>query len=631
MNQSRKKNATVAVQMVTTPPGASIRINGETKCNADCSVDLAPGTYQILAVLEGYEPAASNLTVTAGRPASVNLALEPQAQVVRILTDLDQGKVTIDDQPAADLQDGQFILDKVGAGTHTVKVVSRTGEATFTIAINDAKRPEIAGPVTARNLLAVLVASMGNTARVVTNSGPLKLAMNGQPQIDVSPAGVDLANYQPGVLELSLGEGKDQKSVKESFSPAPTLTAFLKSDLNIGTLIVSTGEDDVRVFLNNREYPRKTQRGQIRIPTIGSVNVRVEKSGYEPVATQTAEIRKGFETRVEFKLQALPQMAALQIRGATPGAEVMLDQRQLGAVGDDGSFTNAAIPPGDHTVEIRKEQYLPRRFQRPFRAGQAVALSGSDVVLSAAIGSVRLTKSPAEATVFYRRAEDQQNQEAHANQLELPPGNYIFTARANGYTEKTERMQVTAGETHNVELALARVVQAAAPPAPKIGGMMDFDDPNLWKQDNGMFTHRGAGFLSYKPQTRGTFSFTVQLLRGGNIFRGGRIRWAMQYQDARNYDLFELDQRYLWSKVIIAGKTYERGKYDHNLTDKDKSYSIQIDVTADKLVHRVKNGNEWIVVDSWSEPGRNFTEGKFGFLIQGNDEIGVSDFKFTPR
>ena len=34
---------------------------------------------------------------------------------------------------------------------------------------------------------------------------------------------------------------------------------------------------------------------------------------------------------------------------------------------------------------------------------------------------------------------------------------------------------------------------------------------------------------------------------------------------------------------------------------------------------------------TWAEPGRNFSEGKFGFLIRGNDEIGISDFKFQPK
>jgi hypothetical protein len=156
VNQARQKNAAVEIQVASTPPGASIRINGETKCSANCTLNLAPGDYQLIAVLDGYEPATNNVTVVAGKPASVSFALEPQSQVVRVLTDLDQGKVAFDDQPPMDLQDGQFIFDKVPAGTHTIKVTSRTGEASFTVGVADAKRPEVAGPVTARNLLAVV-------------------------------------------------------------------------------------------------------------------------------------------------------------------------------------------------------------------------------------------------------------------------------------------------------------------------------------------------------------------------------------------------------------------------------------------------------------------------------------------
>jgi hypothetical protein len=42
-------------------------------------------------------------------------------------------------------------------------------------------------------------------------------------------------------------------------------------------------------------------------------------------------------------------------------------------------------------------------------------------------------------------------------------------------------------------------------------------------------------------------------------------------------------------------------------------------------------GDEWKVLDTFAEPGRDFTQGKFGFLIQGNDEIAISDFKFLPK
>ncbi len=635
VNQARKHNSSagVAVQVATTPPGAAIRVNGEQKCTSTCDISLVPGDYQLMAFLDGYDPAVSLLTVTPGKPAAVNLPLQPQAQSIRILTDLPQGQVTLDDQPPADLQDGQYVFTKVVSGAHSIKVTSRTGEASFPIETADAKAPVVTGPVTARNLIAVLVSSIGEKARVATNS-PAKLALNGQPQGDASPAGVDLAGFKPGVNELVVGEGKDQRTLSESFGPAPALTVFLKSDLNIGTLIVSTAEDEARVFLNGKEYSRKTQRGQVRIPTIGNITVRVAKDGFELAPPQVADVKKGSEIRLEFKMQPLPRVAGLEIKNATPGAEVLLDQKPAGTVGSDGSFTGNGIAPGDHAIELRRENYIPKRLQRQFVAGKTVELAGTDAVLAAASGSVRVARTPAETAVAYRRADETQTHELRGNQAELLPGNYVFTGRAAGYTEKTERVAVTAGGAHTIELALARVVAAAPSPppaAPKIAGVSDFEDANAWNKQGDLWTHKGGGFIPFKPAANGTFTFTVRLLRGGSLFRGGRIRWVAQYADAKNYDLFEMDRRYLYSKVVINGKVFDRGKYEHGLSDREMSYTLQVESSPEKLVHSIKTGDQWLVLDTWQEPGRNFTEGKFAFLVQGNDEIGLADFKFTPR
>ncbi len=621
--------AAVAVRVTTTPPGAAIRVNGEAKCKSDCSVPLHPGEYQVTAFLDGYQPSASNIKVTAAQAASVDIKLEPEPQLLRILTDLPQGQVVFDDQPPAELQDGQFVINNVPLGKHTVRVSSKVAEASFPVEIAAAQQPAVGGPVTAKNLIAVLVSSMGNNARVVTNS-PAKLALNGQPQTDANPAGVDLSGYRPGVNQIAVGEGKDQHVLAESFGPAPMLTAFLKSDLNIGTLIVSTAEDNVRVFLNGKEYPRKTAQGQLRIPTLGSVNVRVTKEGYEVTAPQTADVKKGSEVRLEFKMQPMPQVAILQIREATPGAEVLLDQKPLGVVGDDGSFAANSVPPGEHTIELRKDQFLPKRLQRQFAAGRTVAVLGGDATLAAAVGTVKLSRTPADAQVVYRRADETQNHELRGNQVDLPTGSYVFIARAPGYTDKTERLQVAAGESASLQLALAKVV-AAAPPPPKTFGMADFEDANAWSKQGDLWVHKGEGAIPFKLPTNGTFTFTVRLLRGGSLFRGGRIRWAVQYVDAKNYDLFELDRKVLSSKVIEGGKLYDRGKFEHGLNDKEMSYTVQMDVSPGQLVHRVRQGDNWLVLDTWKEPGRKFNEGKFAFLTQGSDQIGLSDFEFVPR
>ncbi|MDP9113190.1 MAG: PEGA domain-containing protein [Acidobacteriota bacterium] len=631
VNQARKRNliANVPVQVTTTPAGAAIQVNGETKCNSNCSLSLPPGDYRVTAVLDGYQPAASALKVEARQSGLLNLTLQPQPQMVRILTDLQQGQVSVDGQPPADLQDGQFVINNIQPGQHLIKLTSKTGEASFTIDVAEAKMPAITGPVAVRDLIAVLVSSMGDKARVVTNS-PAKLVLNGQAQGDASPAGVDVSGFRPGVNEIAVGEGKDLRTLAESFGPAPAVTAFLKSDVNSGTLIISTAEDNVRVFLNGKEYPRKTQKGQLRIPALGSVNVRVAKDGFEITGTQTAEVKKGSETRLEFKMQPLPQVAILQLREATPGAEVLLDQKPLGAVGDDGSFTANSVPPGEHTIELRKDQFLPKRMQRMFVAGKTVTLLGGDAALAAATGTVRVARTPADAAVVYRRADETQGHEWKGNQMDLPAGSYIFTARAAGYVDRTERVQLGAGETHPLELALAKV-PAAPPPAPKNFGMADFEDPAAWSKQGDVWSHKGGGVIPYKLPANGTFTFTVRLLRGGSLFRGGRIRWAVQYLDAKNYDLFELDRKALASKVIEGGKTYDRGKFEHGLNDKEMSYTVQVDVSPGLLVHRIQSGENWLVLDTWKEPGRKFTEGKFAFLVQGGDEIGLSDFKFVPR
>jgi len=138
-DQEKMAGEAVQVQIASTPANASIRVNGETKCNAPCTIALTPGSYQVMAFLDGYDPATTEVKVAAGQPApAVTLTLGVQPQTVRILTDLDQGKIVFDDQPPADLQEGQFILEKVAPGSHTVKVSGKAGEATFTFDIAEA-------------------------------------------------------------------------------------------------------------------------------------------------------------------------------------------------------------------------------------------------------------------------------------------------------------------------------------------------------------------------------------------------------------------------------------------------------------------------------------------------------------
>jgi PEGA domain len=585
VNMARKRNkaaelaktpAGIEVQVATTPPGAAIKVNQEDKCTSPCAVTLVPGDYQITAFLPGYEPGANGVTVAAtGAPPQVNLTLEPSPQPMRILAEgVDGGQVTVDDQPAGEVQDGQFVIDNVKPGPHTVKIVAKGGEASFSFETAEAKAPAITG-ATAKNLLAVVVASFGNNARLATSAGPLKLTLNGQPQGDASPGGVDLQGFQAGSAEIAVGEGPAQKTMQETFGPAPALTVFLRPERagpalgDLGTLIVVTGEDDVRVFVNNKEQKKHTARGQLRVPTLpGKVSVRVYKDGFMTPATQSVDVVKGSDARVEFQLQKMDMGTPKPTPAPTP------------------------VPVGSTT------------------------------------GTVHVTRSPGAATITYKRDNEAQPHQLNGAQVDLAPGNYTFSARAPGFTDRAERIQVSAGGQFNVDLTLAAI--RVAPPPPKVGGMADFEDPSGWTRDGEAWLHKGGNFLPYKLPSKGTFMFTVQLLKGGNIFKGGHIRWYVDYVDPKNYGLFEIDKKTFWAKEVTNGKSKDRDKTQHGV-DNEKAFTIQIDITPDHVVHRIKNGDNWLTLDSWTEPGRIFSDGKFGFYIPGSDEISISDFTFRPK
>lgn len=571
--------ATFQAQITTIPAGAAITINGtpETEpleCVADCAVDLPAGQYQVSATLAGYEPTASLLTVADGQPPRLDLTLTPQPQVLRVLADLDQGQVFLDDQQVGELEGGSFYLEDLEPGPHTVRVTSGNFRASFGFDAAEASMPVIREDIETRDLLAVVVASFNARARVATSSGPLKLRVNDLDEDDAIPEGVNMASFLPGLNTFVVGEGREERTIRESFDARPTLTAFLESDRNIGTLIVATGVDDAQVFLNGREYPARTRRGQLRIQTIGPVTVRVAKDGFRPVEEKSTTITKGSATRLEFAMEPLPEFSSLVIQGGSPRAGVWIDSRSVGAVGPDGIFRNSSVQPGMRLVELRMDGFTDKRFELEFPAGETVTISGQDALLA------RIPPPPAPPKPV------------------VPP--------------------------------------PAPPPKPVIeeipqvvmGGMQDFEQPQAWRIEGGIARHRGEAFLLYGLRPDGTFTFTIHLLRGGSIFRAGRVRWFARYVDANNYLMFELDHNKLWSKPVINGQTQDRREIEHGLDGDLKQWTMQVDISPGALVTRIRRNGAWVTLDNWSEPGVDFTAGKFGILIRGGDETGLSDFQF---
>jgi hypothetical protein len=207
----------------------------------------------------------------------------------------------------------------------------------------------------------------------------------------------------------------------------------------------------------------------------------------------------------------------------------------------------------------------------------------------------------------------------------------MFSARAPGYVERSDRVVVAAGETKNVELQLQReqVAQKQAPPAARSFGMADWDQP--WSEQGDVWVRRGGGFVSFKPSPiRGIVTMTVHAQRGWGALGRRRIRWAANYVDDKNLLRFELSNKEFFAYEVVNGKQTETGKTAHEIRD-PKSFTMQVEIGPSHVIHRLFRNGQWVVMDNFTAANRNLTEGKFGFIIPGNEEVGLSDFKFTAR
>jgi hypothetical protein len=536
---------------------------------------------------------------------------------IRVLADVEGGKVTLDDNPAADLQDGQFSLENLAPGKHSLKIAGAHEQAAIALDAQSGAAPNVES-VAAKEVIAVTVAAMGNHAKVQSSAGSARVAVDGKAAGQTGATGLELSDLSAGNHELTVGEGKDLRSMVLGIGPAPMLTVFLKSDRNAGTLVLVTGEDGVHVFIDGKEYRRRTERGQLRIGNlpVKDYAIRVFKDGFLQEAEQHASIRKGEELKVEFKLKPVPHLASLAISGAMAGAQVLLDGNAVGTVQDDGTFRDGSVSPGEHIVEIRKEPYKPRKIDKRFEAGSAVQLIAADVTMEKPPSTLRVTVSPADAKVMIARAGEAPRA-LSGDSLALPDGTYTLSAHAANYVDKSVTVSLGIGDTKEVGLILTKV-------APKILGMGDWDDPAGWLAVNGWYERRGGNFIGFKPaKTDGVFVFTAELRKAK------RVQWVAQYTDDRNYLLFQMDKKSFYRVAVVNGKENRLSTVAYTVP-KGNSLTLEVDIASGTIIHKLYDGSKWSIIDSWTED-RQFGNGKFGFLIPGGDVIAISNFTFTPK
>jgi tetratricopeptide (TPR) repeat protein len=377
----------------------------------------------------------------------------------------------------------------------------------------------------------------------------------------------------------------------------------------MGSLLVVAGQDNARVFLDGKLQRQLTRAGQLRLANLEPKDyvVQVSKDGFQDPSQQEVHIRKGEQAMLAFNLQPQPRTASLNIQGGVPGTAVFVDQSLVGTIQPDHAFSVSSVNPGDHTVELRKERFKSRQFKEHFVAGGTISLAAVDAALEAAPGELKITFAPADAKVAIVKG-DLLTAVNSGVPLNLAAGTYTLTARTADRFTRSFTVEISAGQSKTLDLSLAP------------NGMSKWDDPGAWKQEGDSFLRKGGDFVLYSVvPVSGTFIFSAMPAKGH------LLQWVFNYTDPQNYVLFQMDDNNFYRSVIRNGK-----KSDEIIVpdkgDKKTFRTFHIHVSPTEIVHEIKNGNSWTVVDRWTQPGTNLSLGKFGFYVPGSDQVAVSSF-----
>ena len=382
-----------------------------------------------------------------------------------------------------------------------------------------------------------------------------------------------------------------------------------ESGRNVGALVVVAGQDGASVFLNGKLQRQLTHAGEVRLPNLELKDyvVRVSKSGFQDPPQQKVRIRKGEEAKLIFNLQPQPRLASLTIQGGAPGTTVLVDQTLVGTIQPDGTLSVSTVNPGDHTVELRKERFKPRQFKKHFVVGGAISFAAADAALEAGPGELKITFAPADAKVSIVRGE-LLTMVSSGVPLNLAAGTYTLTARTADTFTRWSTLEVIAGQSKSLDLSLAP------------SGMSKWDDPGAWKHERDSFIRKGGDFVLYGVvPASGTFAFSAMLTKGH------LLQWVLNYTDPKNYVLFQIDDNNFYRTVIRNGEKTDELKVPDK-GDKKSFRTLHIRVSPTELVHQIRHGDSWTVLDRWTQPGANLSLGKFGFYVPGNDQVELSSF-----
>ena len=612
----------IRVMVRSSTGSGQLLIDGELCGSGKCELDLKPGLHVAEARRAGYEGESREFTAKAG--LEIELALKPLPSVVEVVSDLMNGELRLDNQPAVALGGGGAQLTGIEPGEHRLRFNSGAFRADFKFESQPGAPPRLLVPPSASGLRAVVVAGAGPEGRLWATDKNAELAIGARELGLIPEEGLALPAMERGAHRFVLKPAQGQEiGFAYEIAANPTAWIWLRTNRRLGTLRILTADgDDARILLDGKDTGARIRNGRsMLLASPGNHLVGVEKVGFAtPVARQVA-VFEGGETDIEFKLEPVLTRALLPITGAPPGAVFTIGDKVAGTAALDGSLLVGDLDPGPHVVTARRDGFLPGRWETKLQAGRGPLLRAS-MVRAPAMLRIELVPPGADAKLTIRRLGQFEERAVTGATLELPEGEYTVTASDAKERRTSSQVRLEAGKETTVALTLgARPVQEAVEPAKpaKYISLSDWDGAPGWTRQGERLVNEGNGIMLAPVRASGqSVVFTA------HVRPGRSVRWVTQFRDANNYTLYELGGGGLSRSDLVRGKRILRNRAPLDGA-RAESARVRMVQQAGALRTSVFAGGQWVDLDTADTTNGT---GRFGFYLVERDWLAVSEFRY---
>jgi hypothetical protein len=478
--------------ILSTPSGAEVSIDGN-KAGATPVVgrELGAGTHTIRITMAGYENYETGKVIGAGEQAAVDATLEeiPVTTVptTRVTTPATAIPTTIPATPCLGCDKGWIRVNcnvngatvsfdglssgcTIASGSCDTEVgTTTTPFRTFTV-----QKPGyqiFTGPVNAWP-------AKGETVNLYATLNPEPIPSYGDIRVVSSPSGavvtLDGASWQytPATFtSVSAGTSHYLQISMSGYQPygtsayvtagqTATVNAYLVPDTpypRTGSLNIVTSPRGADIYVDGNYYAESPYVVTNLAP--GSHTVRLYKAGYDEYFS-TVTVTAGQQTRLSFSFTPQQRtVGSVEVASTPAGSALYLDGNYRGQTPSGGYFDLTSILQGTHTILVRHQDFMDYT--------QAVYVKGGDVVTVDArltpnapspvpdtTGQIIVVSTPAGAELFL---DNTFRGITPATLSDIPAGSHVVMARQAGYTDASQTITVTGGQSTPVALGLTAV------------------------------------------------------------------------------------------------------------------------------------------------------------------------------